>query len=586
MKVSDRVKKFVNFASENLENNINYENEEILEPKEQQTQKVEKKTRIQKITNKTNSILEKIELLEEQLKSQELTPFKRFKIQIKLSILESKLDKQMAYMDIENFKKDCEKRKENISKSYNQQLEKINQEYEEMFDKEYELQRDIELLSNNIKERKITYSEINSNNQNANSYKYKMLPKVQTDLENKQKELEELADQKQAKYEEIKKIQEELMEEHTRIDEMKSKKLIKFNPIAINLNMFKAFCSRVKNNIVEWFKIGNLERKVSKQAVKEAAKKAKIESKEEVRKKIAEIKEKEIQTKYNRVQENRDLAVDLSNDTEKDQTESIVEKNDAKIEETEKTEENSPELEEHNELSGEKYMQSLDDKLDKALEETNIENAILNMYIEESKKEDFDKHEFIGRIRNGFEEFSMEEKQMAMRKIDSYRKKQKAQKLCEGKEEASEHLKEKQDKCKGKKWVYENGNYVLREDEMQEAKEQNETEVIEKPVVQEEQIVEKPTIEKKVEKKETLTQREKFLQENAMDPILKMYIEEVHKEGFNRNIFIHQISHSGEFTEEEQLKGMRLMDNYDKEQRENQEYKGQEENQEQEEIDR
>lgn len=64
----------------------------------------------------------------------------------------------------------------------------------------------------------------------------------------------------------------------------------------------------------------------------------------------------------------------------------------------------------------------------------------------------------------------------------------------------------------------------------------------------------------------TKTKREQFLKENEMDPILKMYLEESKKEGFDKSEFAQRIANSS-FTYEQKVKGMRSIDSYIAEQK-------------------
>lgn len=447
MKIPQKISNFV----KNVKNNLATKLEEM--PKF--IKKEEKQTRVEKINSKVSSLLEKLEFLKEQLENEELTPLKRLKLQVKLSNIESLLDKQLAYLDIEKFKDKCEQIKENKTKQYNEKLEELNVEYDEIFDKQYELERDIEKLLENIQERENAYKSINQNMpESENSYTYQVQPRVLTELEEKQKELEEVLNQKDKKQEQILELQDQIEEKYNSIDETMKNKLKKYSPMKIHWNTLKEFFSRAKNNVIEWFSTKKLE----KEAQKEAVKKAKQESKAEVRRKVAEIKSNENQTRVNDFKE--------------------------------------------------RFSANFDEKQEQMpLEET----------VEQEKVENK-------------EETKISEEEQKIQKNEEYFRKQK---------ELREMLNEKHAKLAGKTFEYQNKNYVPVDDK------------------------EKEEIEKD---KQPLTQREKFVKQNEMNPILKLYIEESTKEGFDAKEFVNKIASSENFYSIEQKRiGMQEIDRYEHE---------------------
>lgn len=279
----------------------------------------QKEVRIEERNEKRISLFEKLEELKTKLENEELTPLKRLLLQIQLSSIETKLDKQIAYLNIEDFKTKMQEAKNHRTQEYDAKLENINQDMDAIFDKKYEIERDIEILTKNIKEREASYQNINEATKKAKgTYEYHMNPDVLTQLEEKQKQLEEVLKQKEAKEGEITQLQQALKAKHTEIDQVKRDKLVKYNPAVIQWNTLKTFFARVKNNIKEWWGTRTLE----KDAKKEAIKQAKINSKAETRRKIAEIKKNENEAMVGRFREELSSHIPLKEQQE--YTEKIV----------------------------------------------------------------------------------------------------------------------------------------------------------------------------------------------------------------------------------------------------------------------
>ncbi len=502
MKILEKVSKFFEYVKKGMTYDID-DYEENFEMEEQK-QKLEKE---QKIRNEMPSLLEKLENLKKQLENEELTPFKRFILQIKLSALETKIDKRLAYLEIEDIKKFYTEAKENIQGEYNTTFEILNEEYEQIFDKKYDLERQIESLSGNIQERKRTYEQINKSTENRlNTYQYRVAPKHLEELEEVQKQLEEVIKEQEEQERKIRQVQEELENRQKEIDENKENELKKYNLIAIQWNSIKTLFNRIKNNVKEFWNNKKIER--------EAVKKAKEESKANVRKTMAESDTKENdekmkkfkeQLKYyevieeNRPQEENEQVVEENEIQEENEQvveeNEIQEENEQVVEENEIQEENEQVVEENvlqeengqvvEENESQEETQEIEEKqeqIDENKEETVI-SPILEEFIEElSKREEAElgeveldefKGEFAQKILMGDNPYNEYERKIGVEQIELYLQgrdirvpeeideKEIAEKQAniKGKEKASELMKERQERAKNG-YKYENNNYV------------------------------------------------------------------------------------------------------------------------------
>ena len=476
MKILEKVSKFFEYVKKGMTYDID-DYEENFEMEEQK-QKLEKE---QKIRNEMPSLLEKLENLKKQLENEELTPFKRFILQIKLSALETKIDKRLAYLEIEDIKKFYTEAKENIQGEYNTTFEILNEEYEQIFDKKYDLERQIESLSGNIQERKRTYEQINKSTENRlNTYQYRVAPKHLEELEEVQKQLEEVIKEQEEQERKIRQVQEELENRQKEIDENKENELKKYNLIAIQWNSIKTLFNRIKNNVKEFWNNKKIER--------EAVKKAKEESKANVRKTMAESDTKENDEKMKKFKEQLKYYEVIEENRPQEENEQVVEENEIQeeneqvVEENVLQEENGQVVEENESQEETQEIEEKQEQIDENKEETVI-SPILEEFIEElSKREEAElgeveldefKGEFAQKILMGDNPYNEYERKIGVEQIELYLQgrdirvpeeideKEIAEKQAniKGKEKASELMKERQERAKNG-YKYENNNYV------------------------------------------------------------------------------------------------------------------------------
>lgn len=290
-----------------IENEEIDKNEEIEEVEEVEENKESDKeiSRISIINNKTSDLYEKLVEIQEKLQNEELSPIKRLLIQTKLSIIETQLNRQLAKLQLieaENIYKD---RKGERYLKHNEDLEVEQQEYDMILDRKYFLEREIEEISTEVKNREKEYEEIN-NSGNANKnfvnpiqakkdkdkniYRFSVdnsksnivKPESLKQLEEKQEELEAIKQEQEDKKNHIINLKNEFEEQEKEFDTQVSEVLTEYKPTLWRTIKFAAF--KIRQNFREWRDNSKLE----KQQIKEAQQKAR----EEVRKESSQRKNK------------------------------------------------------------------------------------------------------------------------------------------------------------------------------------------------------------------------------------------------------------------------------------------------------
>ena len=524
-----------------------------------------------------------------QLENEELTPWRRLILQIKFSRIQTKLDEKITYLDVLDFEKQCKELKRDTIINVVNELEDGCREYREMADEQYKIETQIEQLMNNIKEIK---KDAN------NTYKYQTKPENIVTIEEANKQLEDIMNKKEEKEQQIREIYEEGHQRYNQIDKTMNKKIMKYNPIVLKWNAIKTFFGHIAENVADWWQ----NKKIEKDAQKGLSKEEKKNSKMEIRRSTANMRNAENET----IVEN--FRTRLRYDTiQNEPEENLQEKLGEPQEELEQ--------EELQEIGQEVEQEELQENVE---QETTM-NPVLQLYIEESAKEGFDETKFfdkhawsqdttytLGQIETGMEEiehYKEEHKEeIRKRKIQEYFEKQEA---------LRQELKEKRARLKGEKFEYKNNNYVPIENEMQkeektstsQEKEQNEmgpilNQYIEeksKPNFSREKFVKEIasanntySIEEKrrgMQEIDRYEQEKKMEQMANMNPVLKQYIEESAKEGFDKNDFMGKIKGSAKLTGREKLIAIKEIDNYIEQQKMSQEETEKQEK-EQEEFDR
>ena len=101
--------------------------------------------------------------IKEKLDNVKLSPFKRFVLQLKLDLLETKLDKQFAKLYIEKYKDAIEDRIERDTADNIKKLEEKQDEMDEIFDRKDKIEKEILALSSNITDKEKTYNNNGKN---------------------------------------------------------------------------------------------------------------------------------------------------------------------------------------------------------------------------------------------------------------------------------------------------------------------------------------------------------------------------------------------------------------------------------------
>ena len=274
--------------------------EEIEENKnENEDNKQDKnKARISIINDKVSDLYEKLVEIQEKLENDiaNLSPIKRLLLQTKLSIIETELNRQLAKLELIDAQEIYKDKKEERYIKHNEELELEQQEYDEILDRKYQLERQIERISKQVKYREKEYEEINNAGSNGKKIKspiqakkdtnkdiYKfsvdksksdiVKPEILQELEQKQQELEEIKQEQETKKNSIIEFKKEFEKQENDYDKQVSEVLAEYKPTLWRTIKFAAF--KIKQNFREWRDNSKLE----KQQIKEA----KIKAREDIR---------------------------------------------------------------------------------------------------------------------------------------------------------------------------------------------------------------------------------------------------------------------------------------------------------------
>lgn len=248
--------------------------EEIIKNEDVQKESIEElKEEAQK--KELSKLYSKLEELQEKLSNEELSPMKRFLIENKLSIIETRLERQLAKMEIKDYKKEYEANKDEMKEIHNEDLRKKQEELDDIFEKIEEQERLIEQKTAEMKNRDIDYKEINNvgktiipRKNTRNTYQFTTNKKVSDILQKQQEKLEELKDKKDLKKEEIINFRKEFIEDEKIMDSEFQQQLKEYKP-SIWQSFKKAF-SRISSNFADWRKNSKQEKEIVKNAKNEA----------------------------------------------------------------------------------------------------------------------------------------------------------------------------------------------------------------------------------------------------------------------------------------------------------------------------
>lgn len=261
---------------EDIEYTDEEENTEEVQEEKQSIEELKEESQRKEVSE----LYSKLEELQEKLENEELSPMKRFLIENKLAIIETRLERQLAKMDIKEYKKEYEANKDEMYDLHNEELQEKQEELDNIFEEIEEQERLIEQRNTEMKNRNSDYEEINnvgktiiSRKNTRNTYQFTTARKVDDILQQQQEKLEELKAKKDLKKEEIINFKKEFIENEKTMDAEFSKELKEYKPSI--WQSFKNAFSKISANFENW-------RKNSKQE-KEAIKNAKIEAKKATR---------------------------------------------------------------------------------------------------------------------------------------------------------------------------------------------------------------------------------------------------------------------------------------------------------------
>ena len=309
MELVDRLKEFIANSKNNIYGMLqNNSKNEIIdgEYKQVENEKEEK----EKI--KTKELIKALEEIKEKLNNKELSPFKRMTLQLKLDLIETKLDKQLEQLRAKQIREKVEKIKDKNYEIFNKNSEKQKIEYDRILDAKFAVEREIEVLLGNkreIQEREERYNRLNneeSSKDDTKMYQFRISPGTIAGLEEKQAKLEEIQKALHEKEEEILNARSKFNDNQQGIDQVVDNHLKKYNPISLKLQEIKNFFKKATNTVKEFFTTTKAEREAKKKATQYAV--------DVTRKNVNEQKNTETEKKYATFK--KELAVDLSENKE------------------------------------------------------------------------------------------------------------------------------------------------------------------------------------------------------------------------------------------------------------------------------
>lgn len=255
--------------------------EDVIETEETQEETVEEvveeniepeKTKLEIEQEKVSDLYRKLEELQEKLANEELSPIKRFLLQNKFSIIETRIEKQLARLDIEKIKLVYEEHKDEMYEKYNEQLKIKQEELDNIFDEIEEEERIVEQKATAIKNRELDYKTINNAGKLKNTrstYQFNSNNNIQDEIKEQQNKLELLKAKKDTKIQEILDFKNQFVEYEKSVDRDMSTDIAEYKTSIWKdiRNLFK----RISNNFKEWRK-NSKEERVAVQNAKQQAK--------------------------------------------------------------------------------------------------------------------------------------------------------------------------------------------------------------------------------------------------------------------------------------------------------------------------
>lgn len=225
-------------------------------------------------SKKTTKLCSKLEKLKSKLENDELTPFKRFVIENKLSIIETKLEKQLSKLKIQELEDKYADDVDTRNAEYIEQLKLKNDEINELFNQIEEQERIIEQKTSNVRNRSEEFDQVNKLLQKQakrdyrEPYQFGTPEKIKAGIEEEEAKLEKLRNQKDLKLRDVEDFIEEYDNNEDKFYEESAKQIKEYRP-SIWKSLKSAF-SKIGENFRNWRKNS----KAEKQAVKEAKRNA------------------------------------------------------------------------------------------------------------------------------------------------------------------------------------------------------------------------------------------------------------------------------------------------------------------------
>ena len=297
MALGDKLKAFLKETEMELEYDPEFDKEEYEKEQEKIRLKEERAKEKEEGKNKTKveKLYQALLKIKEKLENKKLTPFKRMRLQLKLDLIQTKLDKQLAKLDLKALKDLAEMKKDEIKEDLNRKLEEMEKGYSAILDKKYDVERDIDDMTYRIHEKQRSYDKINTISKEEGVYTYTISPELKNKIEQKQKELEVIENEEAAKEQEIINLKEQYRDRKDQITADTNKMLRKYNPVRLAFGSIAAFFERANRTIREW----RSNRREEKEKVKEIKNRAKVVEKTLKKQEINKIREEKAGARIN-----------------------------------------------------------------------------------------------------------------------------------------------------------------------------------------------------------------------------------------------------------------------------------------------
>lgn len=250
------------FKFKKLNKQENTEENEIIQKEKKDKQEIRKENNANKISNLYNQLVE----LQEKIEKDNLSPIRKFFIENKIARIETKLEREIAKLDVLQCKQLFKEYKGQLYEMYNERLKEEQNKLDNIFDEIESRQIVIELKEQLVKKREKEYKKINNSGKNKkDTYKFTSSKTPDNTLMKYREEIEQLNSQVDLKLQEIDKIKKEFDEFEKEVEEERKIQIKEYKPLGF-FARFKIDCQKIYNNFINMVKNYKAENELVKKA--------------------------------------------------------------------------------------------------------------------------------------------------------------------------------------------------------------------------------------------------------------------------------------------------------------------------------